>query len=97
MDLDHLNGNLAWVDQTVAGTKGDVGALVLSHHLFNTVLLDQGGTSHNHPMFGAMVVHLQGEGSPWFHLDLLDLPAVSLDDAEVEPIPISILPAELAR
>ena len=83
MHLDQFHGNLAGVAQAVAGSQGDVGALVLAHQFLDAVLLHQGGALHHHPVFSAMVVHLEREAGSGLHLDLLHLPAIPFHHAVV--------------
>ena len=53
----------------------DVGALVFPHQLLFAVAFHQGGALHHHPVFGPVVMHLQGEAGARFHRDSLHLPA----------------------
>src|SRR5206468_7960826 len=79
LDLDQVERDLAGVLQAMHATQRDEYRLVLAQQHFLVVARDDRGAVHHDPMFGTMLMYLQGQpgaGIDGNSLDLKPLPGV---------------------
>ena len=79
LDLQHFQRNAARVFQAVLGANRNKSGLVLGQQELLAVNRHLPGTGEDHPVLGAVVMHLHREGASRFHRDAVDVEARSLD------------------
>src|SRR5215472_11899590 len=77
LHFDHMQRDFAGVFQPVRGTERDIGRLVFGEDDLFLAAADLGGALHDHPVLGAVMVHLQGQLAARLDQDVLDLDAVA--------------------
>ena len=86
LDLDQDHRDFAGISHAMYRAEGDVDGLIFRHQLDLVVDGDFGGARHVNPVFGTVVVALQGQRRTGVHMNAFDLKTVT-DGEAFEPAP----------